>query len=712
MSNSATAGQELDQLRKLAQAYQVETGYESVTGEWREASPGSLVRILRTLGAPIERLSDAPDALRQRELEVWRQTLEPVTVAWDDESPHVSLRLPKNGMSRIIQARLQLEDGATAQWKVALHDLTIKESRNVDGIDYCQLQLPLPQKLPSGYHELTIELQGAAHTSLVISAPRRAFDPGCSRGGRAWGAFLPLYSLHSQRSWGSGDFTDLGELAEWVAGQGGRVVATLPILAAMLSEPFEPSPYSPASRLFWNDFYIDVEAIPELQECREARELLGSAAFGASVAELRRAPLVDYRRQMALKRSVLSLLAEQVQHGNSARRDAFQRFLRERPEVEDYARFRAVMDQRKEDWRNWPSELRDGRLSEHDGDEASRQYHRYAQWIAAEQVHNVATKLNRSDVRLYLDLPLGVNRDGYDTWCERSAFAVEASGGCPPDAVFTDGQNWNFPPLHPAGIRAQGYRYVRSYLRHQLEYADILRIDHVPVFHRLYWIPPGGTAHDGVYVRYPSEEMYAVFSLESHRHKVLLIGEDLGTVPPEVPAAMAEHHVHNMYVVQYALQPEADEALPEPPGCSVASLNTHDMPPFAAFVKGQDINERETLGLLGTLDPQREREQRQALIAALREFLRQRGEEVNEGNVQELMAACLAQLASSAAQTVLLNLEDLWLEEASQNLPGADDRVPNWQRKARYALEEFTALPEVRSLLSLMRAKFAPAPET
>jgi 4-alpha-glucanotransferase len=709
MSITATVGPELDQLRKLAHAYHVETAYESVTREWREASPESLVSVLRTLGATIERLSDAPDAIRQRALEVWQQALEPVTVAWDDEPPHVSLRLPKQRMPRIAQGRLKLEDGATIEWDVVLHDLPVIDSTNVNGIDYCVMQVPL-RKMPTGYHELTIELHGTAHTSLVISAPRRAFDPGCSRGGRAWGAFLPLYALHSERSWGSGDFTDLGRCGEWVAQQGGRVLATLPILASMLNEPFEPSPYSPASRLFWNDFYIDVEAIPELQECREARALLGSPAFGASVAEFRRAPLVDYRRQMALKRSVLSLLAEHAHSGSSARRDAFQRYLQERPEVEDYARFRAVMDQRQEGWRHWPSEMRAGLLSDTEGDEASRRYHRYTQWIAAEQVQNVATKLKGSDVRLYLDLPLGVNRDGYDTWRERSAFAVEVSGGCPPDAVFTDGQNWNFPPLHPAGIRAQGYRYVRSYLRHQLEYADILRIDHVPVFHRLFWIPPGGTAHDGVYVRYPSEEMYAVFSLESHRHKVLLIGEDLGTVPPEVPVAMAKHHVHNMHVVQYELCRVVDNVLPEPPGCSVASLNTHDMPPFAAFVKGEDVQQREALGLLGTLDPQRERAQRQALIAALCELLRAQGDQVDETDVRGLLTACLAHLASSVAQTVLVNLEDLWLEEASQNLPGADDRVPNWQRKARYALEEFTALPEVRSLLSMMRAKFAAGP--
>ncbi len=278
---------------------------------------------------------------------------------------------------------------------------------------------------------------------------------------------------------------------------------------------------------------------------------------------------------------------------------------------------------------------------------------------------------------------------------EREAFAVEASGGAPPDAVFTKGQDWGFPPLHPGRIREQGYRYVLAYVRRQLQYAGVLRIDHMPVFHRLFWVPRGLEASQGVYVRYPAEELYALFSLESHRHQAMLVGEDLGTVPPEVPESMARHNVHRMYVVQYVLQDDPEEVLPVIPAGSIASVNTHDMPPFAAYWQGLDIRQRQELGLLGDQDPNREREHRRAMLDALVNFLREQGRLGEAGDVASVLRACLSHLAASEARIVLVNLEDLWLETQPQNVPSTAGECPNWRNKARYALEQFRALPEV-----------------
>jgi len=108
-------------------------------------------------------------------------------------------------------------------------------------------------------------------------------------------------------------------------------------------------------------------------------------------------------------------------------------------------------------------------------------------------------------------------------------------GGAPPDGFFIKGQNWGFPPLHPERIRTQGYRYTIACLRHHLAQASVLRIDHLMGLHRLFWIPPGMPAHEGVYVRYRAEEFYAILALESHRHEALIVGEDLGTIRPSNP---------------------------------------------------------------------------------------------------------------------------------------------------------------------------------
>src|SRR4029079_1082368 len=181
------------------------------------------------------------------------------------------------------------------------------------------------------------------------------------------------------------------------------------------------------------------------------------------------------------------------------------------------------------------------------------------------------------------------------------------SAGAPPDTFFTKGQNWGFPPLQPDRLRDSGYRHLIDCLRHHLAHAGLLRIDHVMQFHRLFWIPQGMDASGGVYVRYPAEEFFAILSLESHRHQAIIVGENLGTVPPEIGEAMDRHDVLGMYVVQYELQP-GSQGLREPPARSVASLNTHDMPTFRAFWEAKDVDDLEDLGLFDPAQANAERE--------------------------------------------------------------------------------------------------------
>jgi 4-alpha-glucanotransferase len=698
-------------LQELAQLQGVETAYEDVFGQRREASPDSLLRVLQVLGVPVQRAADATDALRAHRCALWSRGLEPVNLAWDGRSDGIVVRLPRKQTSARWGCTLRTEQGEERRWDVEADKLATVESVRVERGSYVAKLLPVPGPLPHGYHRLVVDTGGQSLQTLIISAPLRAYTPDGLRtpAARTWGVFLPLYALHSSRSWGAGDFNDLRRLLSWVHEQGGGVAATLALMAAFLDEPFECSPFSPVSRLFWNELYLDVEALPELERCPAARVLLASPEFAREKEALRALRQVAYRRLMALKRRVLAELARCFFQEANGRREAFERFVAEHPQVNDYAQFRAVGERLRTPWPQWPAALRDGDIRPSDYDEEACRYHLYVQWTCEQQLHALAAEARRTGPGLYLDLPLGVDVHGYDVWRQRDAFAVEAAGGAPPDAIYTKGQDWGFPPLHPARIREQGYRYVLDYLRRQLCFAGVLRIDHMPVFHRLFWIPRGLDASQGVYVRYPAEELYAVFSLESHRHKAMLVGEDLGTVPPEVPASMARHNVHRMYMVQYCLQADPKEALPEVPAASIASINTHDMPSFAAFWAGEDIRQREELGILGDQGPEKELEKRRAMIEALVATLRTAGRLGDTTDVADVLRACLCQLAASDARIVLVNLEDLWLETQPQNVPSTGSECSNWRNKARYALEQFRETPQVldtlREIDHLMRAK-------
>jgi 4-alpha-glucanotransferase len=692
-------------LYKLAELSGAQLSYWDVTGQQRHAAPEALVPVLRAMGAPLEKIDDAPAALWEQKQALWREPLEPVTVAWlgaTEPDAFLTLRVPHDQAGRSAEFVLRLETGEERCWACVPNDLPVTASADHEGIPATARRLALPPDLPPGYHRLHVELSGRTAQSTVLAAPVRAYEHPERVPGTNWGVFLPLYALHTEKSWGAGDFGDLEKLIEWVNSLGGGIVATLPLLAAFLDEPFEPGPYSPASRLFWNEFYLDLSRVPELAQSSAARQMVGSAAFQQEVAELRAVPLVDYRRQMQLKRRVLQELMRTLFARSSARRQEFETFIAGRPQLEDYARFRAVGEQRRGPWPTWPTALRDGTIREGDYDEEARRYHLYAQWLVDEQLHGLAERAGVAGPGLYLDLPLGVNPDSYDVWREREAFATGMAAGAPPDPFFAKGQNWGFPPLQPRQIRKQGYRYVAGYIRHHMRLAGVLRIDHMMGLHRLFWIPHGMDASKGVYVQYAADELYAVYCLESHRHRCALVGEDLGTVPPEVPPAMARHNVRRMYVLQYGIQPEHDGHInPVIPG-SVASANTHDMPPFAAFLQGLDIQDRVDLGVLDPGVAEHERRSRQALVDAMIRFFEREGWLRDSREPQAILRACLKFMSAGPAMVVLTNLEDLWLETQPQNVPGTWRERPNWRRRAKYALEALRQLPEVLETLREM----------
>jgi 4-alpha-glucanotransferase len=603
----------------LARLYGIQTSYLDMTKQQRDADPQALLLVLRAMGAGVSTFADVPEAFARRKDELRKRVVEPVIVAWDG----------KLGTRRF----------------------------------------------EFGYHN--VEIRG--HRTFVISAPSVAFYPlplGEGRvratGSRRWGIFAPIYALHSKRTPNAGDLTDFEDLMDWMYSLGGSVAATLPLLGAFLDEPFEPCPYSPATRLFWNEFYIDVERIPEF-------------AGHKPMKPPKKTKFIDYRAVMANKRAVLEdLAATFFSDATPERRAAFGKFLRESKGVEDYARFRAVTDRQGKGWNAWPARLRDGTIRPRDYDEATKDYHLYSQWIIQEQLAALSKKAAARGQLLYLDLPLGLHPSSYDIWRNREFFVEGVAGGAPPDPVFTKGQNWGFPPMNPEAMRLNRYQYVIAYLRNHLRYAKLLRIDHVMGLHRLYWIPDELTGDKGVYVEYPAEELWAILTLESHRYQAGIVGENLGTVPPAVNAAMARHDIRKMYVVQYEIMANPDNpSLRPPPAKSVASLNTHDMPPFRAFLEGKDIDDRLDLGLIDEKAARKEHKQRTLMRRKLGSF-----------------RAAIQFLANGMANIVLVNLEDLWGETLPQNVPATSTERPNWRRRARPSLEQIRKMADVAEELS------------
>ena len=413
--------------------------------------------------------------------------------------------------------------------------------------------------------------------------------------------------------------------------------------------------------------------------------------------------VVVYPRPAALNHRVLEALARTFFGRDMSRRPAFLAWLSRRPDAGDYARFRAACRRFGAGWRAWPEPARTGVLTREDADGTTVRTHLYAQWLAASQLGDASHRLCSRGIELHLDLPLGTHPDGYDVWREPNLFAAGVFVGAPPDEFFEDGQDWGFPPELPAAARADRYEYWRACLQFQMGYADVLRVDHIMGLHRTFWVPHGMPAAEGVYVKGFPEDRYAILCLEAQRASCELVGEDLGTVPDGVRAAMDSNDVRRMFVFGLSL-PDDGRAEPDPvPPGAVASVTTHDMYPFASVWEGGDIADRVQLGRLSEETANRERELRGQSLERLVAFLGSRGHIAGDAPVSEVYMAVLRYLAESDASSVTVNLEDLWGETHPQNVPGTTDERPNWRRRAGRSLEE---IERDQALVSRLRDVF------
>lgn len=684
-------------MEHLARLHGIETSYLS-EGEIRAAKAESVREILRALGVPADTEAQVRGTLRHCLSGLWRRVAEPVYVLWGGAAGSAAVRLPAARVHQNYACRLRREDGAEQRWSGRLRDLPVRRGEIVEGRHYVRKDLPLPEGLPPGYHRLEIEIADESFHATVIASPVKAFPPR----GRGWGVFLPLFSLHRRQGWPAGDLGDLQALMDWTGRQGGSVVGTLPLLSRPWELRASADPYAPSSRLFLDEFYLDLSRCSGIETCRQAQQILSSRRLHTRLQALRKAELVDYAAQMGLKRPILEALAEAFFSGRRDRTE-YEQFLRANPEVRTFALFRAACRREGKAWPQWPSPRRDGRLRAGDGDERDVQYCLYTQW----QLHRHATELSRrargQGVRWYLDLPVGVSGDGYDAWRWPDIYVRGMSIGAPPDAFFAkQGQNWGLLPLNPRGIREDGYGYLRAALSAQMQYAGVLRLDHVMGLHRQYWVPDGASAVDGVYVNYPMDELLAVVALESWRHRTVMVGENLGTVAEIILRRMDRHRLMKMYVMPYEIAHGKRPTLRPPHPNEMAMLNTHDLPPLASFWAGKDLR------VPPRCDPQQLRESRRRLCRRaqarrmLRALLGQRTG-VKVTGKRSLVRACLEYLGRSRSKFVLVNLEDLWFETHQQNRPASGDPA-NWRRRARYDFEDFSQDPAVLALLASLAA--------
>ncbi len=678
---------------------------------------------------------DDPEGLdreiARRRLGPWAALLEPVQLI--KPAPALSgatMRLwfpgPEPPAAVDVLAEMVSETGANYRWERRLKVAHRLKSHPVPGGFRVAVRLPLPADLELGYYDLTLKVRSGGREesgrTRLIAAPPQAYAPAwLEEGRRAWGFNLPLYALRSRANWGVGDFADLMEVVRWAGPLGAAFVGVNPLHAAGGQATADPSPYSPTSRIFLNVLYLSLEAAPEMAACRQAQELVASQEFQAAKASLAAAALVSYEEVRGLKHRVLKLLYETFceAHGLpesppiSARGQEFARFVAAGGEsLARFGQFSALVDQLAQgDWRRWPGPYQHpegpavAEFAREHGKEV--RFYQYGQWLAATQLGQVcqAAKQQGLPFTLYEDLALGASPGGVDTWAHQDLFARGPAIGAPPDAFNPQGQNWGLPPLIPERLRDSGYQLFIDTLRANLPPGGMLRMDHVMGLFRLLWIPRGAEAARGAYVTYPARELLAILALESVRRRALVIGEDLGTVPPRIRRELGKSGVFSYRVFYFERDGNRHFLAPEAyPARAMATVTTHDLPTLTGFWQGHDLALKRTLNLypearLAEADAAARELDRRFLL----EDLEHRGllpdgaaskPEAGDPCPLELREAVLDYLAQSEAALMEVRLEEVFGAPEQQNLPGTQKEHPNWRVKLPLTLEQMEQSPE------------------
>ncbi len=432
-------------------------------------------------------------------------------------------------------ARTELSDAATfpLRWKIVAGLKVIAAGETHDRL------IGWPAGLPVGSYRLYLtDASSFTEEAPLIVAPPRAFEGDFDR---CWLLAVQLYGVRSTRNWGIGDFTDLSGLIELAVHLGADGIGLNPLHALFDDRPADCSPYSPNSRLFLNALYIDVEKLPEFQ-----RGVVATSS--KDIARLRASDTVDYIGIAELKWRGLRLAFETFKaDSDDARRRDFEKFRAERASLlSRFACFEVLRHKFNKPWWEWPEQWRkpdDNKLGKlRAGTDATEiEFVEFVQWTADRQLQSCRDLAARRGMKvgLYLDVAVGVQADGFDAWNEQVAISRHLAVGAPPDSLNTSGQNWGLAGFNAAGLEIKSFEPYRDMLRASMRYAGAIRLDHVLGLKRLYLVPHGFAADNGVYVQMPFEALLAATALESVAHRCVVIGEDLGTVPEPCRKAFA-----------------------------------------------------------------------------------------------------------------------------------------------------------------------------
>ncbi len=635
-------------LHRLAKDAGLQIDWQDAAGRPQRTGDDALRRVLRELGFPAE-------TERQIQQGIARCAAEQSDARFFTETCGEPLLLP---FENADAAELELESGSTRR---------VLLEKTSDG-------LRMPPIMEPGYHRLHVD---GCQIGLAI-APATCFGISEATGGqRAWGVAVQVPSLRDETPRAFGDFASVANAAQEFAARGADALAISPVHALFPGDPTRYSPYGPSSRTFLNILFAD------------------PAFLGVTLSETAGGELLDWENaiphRIAALRHAFATTREALRDQLAAYRGEGGEALVKHATFDAlYAHFSATGAR---GWQGWPRQFHDAdspavrRFASEFGEEVD--FYIFAQWLAEQSLEAAqqAAKDGGMRVGLISDLAVGLDSGGSHAWSKPDELLEGLSVGAPPDPLGPHGQDWGLTTFSPAALRANAFEPLIATLRANIGLCGGIRIDHALGLNRLWVIPRGGSAADGAYLRYPLEDMLRILSLESHRARAVVIGEDLGTVPEGLRSKLEERDVLGMRILWFEREQGHGYIPPERwQRQAVAMTGTHDLATVAGWWSGRDIDwawqlGRESLESSEAADHETREEERAQLWCAMQSSGSTEGDPPPPDEPRRAVDAATAHIAATPSALALYPMEDIVGLREQPNLPGTVDEHPNWRRR-------------------------------
>ena len=671
-------------IRELAREAGIANDWIDAAGVPRRVAIEPLRSILAALGLPAA--SEADIAASRARLRAAREQ-ERLSLLRRPASP---IALTGLGVKN-LRAELSLETGESST-------LTIKATRG---------RAIVPPLREPGYHRLRFANR---EITLAVAPPRCVTVGDIAPDARLWGLAVQLYSLRRPGDDGFGDAGALADLVESAAREGADAIALSPTHSLFAADPAHFGPYSPSSRLFLNPLFAD----PTL--------VLGAARVAVVHDRQGRhdGALIDWPTAAREKYALLRRLFDDFVANGGALTADFEFFVRDGGDrLREHALFEALHQhwfgapEPKWHWNDWPDDWRAPTapaLARFAAAESQAiRFHLFLQWITARCFARVQQDARDAGMRIGLisDLAIGMNPGGSHAWSRQQDLLLGLNVGAPPDPFNARGQDWGLTGFSPQTLVANGFEPFIATLRAAMAHAGGVRIDHAMGLARLWLVPQGASAQDGAYLAYPVDDLLRLLALELHRHRAVVIAEDLGTVEPAFRQRLATAGIAGMDVLWFQRRGKSFVAPARWRRDAVAMTTTHDLPTVAGWWQGADIATRDALGLVANAQREtRERAQdRSALWGAFRKACEAAADAPPPEDLAPAVDAAVGFTARSPGPLALIPIEDILGVAEQPNVPGTIDEHPNWRRRLDQPAAEVLGTPDAKRRLAILRER-------